>query len=49
MIAKNKCCNIFCGYEWEDQPGAFNTKGLQCPRCGYKYFKWLNYEPQKDS
>ena len=28
-----------CGYEWTDRAGP-----VVCPRCGYLWIKWLNYD-----
>lgn len=37
LIAKYKC--LKCNHEFNDKPGL-----VECPKCGYLYIKWLNYE-----
>lgn len=41
MLAHYKCLN--CGCEWESRTGP-----TQCPKCGFAYMKWLNYEKMWD-
>jgi len=41
MKAKFKC--LKCNYFYEDIPGP-----TQCPKCGYLYIKWLNYEEWRE-
>lgn len=36
-----QCQNLrLCGHIWAQPKPA----SVDCPRCGYRYVKWLNYE-----
>ena len=41
MKAKHKC--LKCNFYWESEPGP-----TDCPMCGHKYVKWLNYEEMRE-
>jgi ssDNA-binding Zn-finger/Zn-ribbon topoisomerase 1 len=40
IVAHNRCCE--CEYEWQDAPMG-HARYMQCPRCGSKYWEWINY------
>jgi rubrerythrin len=34
-----RCLSPICGYEWKE-----SFTNVECPKCGHKYLKWINYK-----
>jgi len=45
MIAKYRCLNKECRYEWTNKPGwQMPGENWACPKCKGLYCEWLNYD-----
>jgi len=46
LIAHNRCYQ--CGHTWNDRPYGY-ARQSSCPRCGSKYWVWVNYEARESA